>query len=615
MAALHADTAEPTKQLTAGQLQAWLETQCSMIKGFLSAHVLRIANGQQKLNYLAALPERCNNLKPAASGIKHCLSNNEHLIESNISSFSFDGLRVDRITYPLILDDEQKLLLIIELDNRSEIMQRAVINMLNWGRQWLFIVPSNTAIATTSAQETQSAAANDSEHRNLLHLAASTLEQATFSDAATALATELASALACTRVSVGARSGRYMQVRALSHSASFDHKSNSMRDIAAAMDEALEQDESITLPAPAGPAVLIRRAHKTLAANSSNPSICTLPITWQNETFLAITLERNNEHAFNAQEQQTLQQLMHLLAPILFLQLQAERSILTRIADRLRDFSKKLAGPRHGKLKIVSASLLALLLFLGFAKGEYRVSADALVEGAVQRAIVAPIDGFLAQANVRAGDVVDAEQLMGKLDDKDLKLEQLRIASEQQQLLGEYREAMAAHDNAKVSIFSARIEQANAQMKLLNEQLRRTKLLAPFAGIVIEGDLSQSLGAPVSRGDVLFKVAPLEDFKIILKVDEQDIAGIDAGQPGKLALTSLPGEQLQIKVDKITAVSRAEDQRNYFRVEATVLGDAQRLRPGMEGIGKIEAGEHKLLWIWTHKLVDWLRLKSWSLLP
>ena len=30
------------------------------------------------------------------------------------------------------------------------------------------------------------------------------------------------------------------------------------------------------------------------------------------------------------------------------------------------------------------------------------------------------------------------------------------------------------------------------------------------------------------------------------------------------------------------------------------------------GLGKIEVGERRMLWVWTHKMVDWLRLKLWS---
>ena len=35
----------------------------------------------------------------------------------------------------------------------------------------------------------------------------------------------------------------------------------------------------------------------------------------------------------------------------------------------------------------------------------------------------------------------------------------------------------------------------------------------------------------------------------------------------------------------------------------------------MEGIAKIEIGEHRLGWIWSRRLLDWLRLKSWAWLP
>jgi hypothetical protein len=35
----------------------------------------------------------------------------------------------------------------------------------------------------------------------------------------------------------------------------------------------------------------------------------------------------------------------------------------------------------------------------------------------------------------------------------------------------------------------------------------------------------------------------------------------------------------------------------------------------MEGVGKIAAGSRKLVWIWTHPLVDWLRLAAWKWLP
>jgi hypothetical protein len=35
----------------------------------------------------------------------------------------------------------------------------------------------------------------------------------------------------------------------------------------------------------------------------------------------------------------------------------------------------------------------------------------------------------------------------------------------------------------------------------------------------------------------------------------------------------------------------------------------------MEGVGKIEIDRRRLVWIWTHSIVDWLRLALWRWLP
>jgi hypothetical protein len=60
--------------------------------------------------------------------------------------------------------------------------------------------------------------------------------------------------------------------------------------------------------------------------------------------------------------------------------------------------------------------------------------------------------------------------------------------------------------------------------------------VADFDGVVVLGDLSQSLGSPVEKGQVLFEVAPLNSYRE-LRVDERDIAEVAVGQRGPLLLT------------------------------------------------------------------------------
>jgi len=67
-------------------------------------------------------------------------------------------------------------------------------------------------------------------------------------------------------------------------------------------------------------------------------------------------------------------------------------------------------------------------------------------------------------------------------------------------------------------------------------------------------------------------------------------------------------------VKNITPVSIAEDGRNYFKVEAKLEETKEQLlRPGMQGVGKIEVGERKLIWLLTHRFTEWLHYRWWSL--
>src|SRR5207253_1031694 len=131
-----------------------------------------------------------------------------------------------------------------------------------------------------------------------------------------------------------------------------------------------------------------------------------------------------------------------------------------------------------------------------FADGMFRVTAKTVVEGFIQRAAVAPFQGYVAQASVRAGDTVRKGQLLATLDDRDLKLERTRWDAEREQAEGKYRDALAKHDRSATRVLAAQLAQAEAQLALTDEKLARTRLVAPFDAVVVSGDLSQLLGAP-----------------------------------------------------------------------------------------------------------------------
>ena len=104
-------------------------------------------------------------------------------------------------------------------------------------------------------------------------------------------------------------------------------------------------------------------------------------------------------------------------------------------------------------------------------------------------------------------------------------------------------------------------------------------------------------------------------MQILADVDESDITELSVGMKGELTLSAAAEDTFEIVVDKITPVSVSGDGANYFQVEASLVEAPEFLRPGMQGVGKVEVGERKLIWIWTHRIVDWLRLWIWAWWP
>ena len=207
----------------------------------------------------------------------------------------------------------------------------------------------------------------------------------------------------------------------------------------------------------------------------------------------------------------------------------------------------------------------------------------------------------------------DLKPVLATLDDLALSLEVAKWQAGYEQALNEYREALAKLDSAKVTTLRAAMDRALAELELAEDDLAHSEIRAPIAGVVVSGDFSQSLGAPLQRGATLFELAPLDGYHVSVRVPEADVGYVAVGQRGRLALAALPGESVEIVVERVTPVSEVVDGRNVFEVEARLDAATDSLRPGMQGAAKLEVGRAKLLWLWTHHAVDWLRLRLFAL--
>jgi len=451
---------------------------------------------------------------------------------------------------------------------------------------------------------------NDDFYSFVVGLLAACFEQHSYREVLISLGTELTRMLSCDRVAIGEFKDNYSTVVAISNNAQFDQQANLLQKIADAMDEAIEQDSVVVVPDVKS--VAIQRAHQEIVRKYGYGSLLTIPMLHGGEFIGAVTLLRGEEQSFDKEAVLLCQQALALLSPYLALKKLDEQALSVKIGIKLKQRLAELLGVKQFKVKLTVLGLVLFLSISALLRGDFRLTADAVLEGKIQRVVAAPIAGFLQSAAVRAGDTVRQGELMASLDDAELQLELNKLDGQLQKFRREYREALSGGDLVKVRVISAQIDQADAEMELTRQQLQKINLAAPFDGVVIEGDLSQKLGSPVERGEILFKIAPLEGYRIILKVDESLISYVQEGQKGALVLASMPSQTFPLQVQKITAVAKTDSGKNIFRVEASLENAPELLRPGMEGIGKIAAGRASLLWIWSHDMLAWLRLWIWS---
>lgn len=207
--------------------------------------------------------------------------------------------------------------------------------------------------------------------------------------------------------------------------------------------------------------------------------------------------------------------------------------------------------------------------------------------------------------------MVKAGEELATLEDRELALERLRWATQRQQYSFEYDKALATRQPATINIVKSQIDQADAQLRLIDEQIARTRIVAPFDGLIVSGDLSQRIGGSVSRGELLYEIAPLTDYRVVMQVDERQIADVSEGQKGEVIFASLPAERFELTIGKITPVAQAKDGKNLFQVEGSLTHTSPRLRPGMIGIAKIAIDRRRLVSIWMRPVLEWWRLASW----
>ncbi|MGZ8223341.1 MAG: HlyD family efflux transporter periplasmic adaptor subunit [Methylobacter sp.] len=590
--------------------QAWLALICEQIPGASAAAVLVENQEMQIYVPMAVWPKASPSMGRLAKIVELCLRDRRGVVESAASPQQvedapdqLDLSHLTRIAYPILLEQRVSAVVAVEAECDEGDVNR-IFRDIHWASAWLS--------SLLTGRELEEAITAKAHVGSVLEVIAVVLRHGKLQQVLFEMVNELRQRLGCARVAIGLANNDSVKLTALSEAATFEKNTSLAKAYMRAMEEAYDHGKVELLNVSSEMSHF--PMHRELMHISGSRSVISCPL-FEGGRIMGVLVLESSGKAFDDEKLAWLDAFTAMAAPIISQRKKAEQNGWLRLADEAQSVLAKLFGPRYLIWKAAAAFLVVVLASLLLVHIDYRVTAKTVIEGEIQRVISAPFDGFIGSSYVRAGDTVKQGQLLASLDDRELMIEKARWASERDQYDNRLREAMATHDLSEVQVLGAQLNQAEAELNLVTKKIEYAHLLAPFDGLVISGDLSQQVGAPVEVGKKLFEIAPLQSYRVILQIDERDIRHIKIGQSGMLVITGIAGDALPLTIQKVTPVATAEDGKNFFRVEASLSDASTRLRPGMEGIGKVVTDRHSLWWVLIHSFTDWLTLTLWTWMP
>ncbi len=518
------------------------------------------------------------------------------------------ALKTEVLAIPLRMAAKHKAVLLLECKALDARQRQSAVQLAHWATYWL----DQPASPSTQAHPSNKFAADD-----LSKAIVSSVQQSGSVEAASMCVVNLlATKLQCKRVSLAVVGDSGAKLQAVSGLSKLDLRRHATLQIVDAMSEINDAElgtyyrQGGVAHAAAPTTSLV--AHAALAQAGDSRAVYGLKQDKTNgSNGIVLLIERDDDQSTALELSELRQQLMPVLALIGVLH-RSNRS-LPKLRDGVTGLIQSVREKHYWDKHLVLSvcGLLAITALL--LPVPHRVTVRVAIEASDRQVLVAPQAGYILSAHARAGDQVKKGSVLAKLDQRELQLNADKWHGEKLKNEQEYAQALAKHDRVSLSQLRADALRIDAELALAQQQLQRSELRAPFDGVLLDGDLSQSFGSPVEEGAVLFEIGSIDQYRLQIDVDEHDIGFVEQGQSVKIRMTALPGQTFEAKLEAVMPVAVAKQGSSIFRIPGEFVGDASQLRPGMAGVGKVATGSRSLLWIVTHALTDRLSIWFWKL--
>ena len=237
----------------------------------------------------------------------------------------------------------------------------------------------------------------------------------------------------------------------------------------------------------------------------------------------------------------------------------------------------------------------------------HKVNASGIIQPEEEVQITSMVSGWITDITVVEGDTVNPDQHLISIDKKQYQAAYDQAASQvksSEANLKNINSQMARTESlfdqklisnqeleqieASYQLAKSQVEQARAALTSREDELSKTRLVAPKYGIVTsltkeEGEMA--LGGMFNPG-VLMTIADLSFMEVLVDVNENDVVTINIGDTTEIEIDAFPDTIFYGIVSEIAHTAQnlsmgGQQQVTNFKVKVKIFDPPKRIRPGM----------------------------------
>jgi multidrug resistance efflux pump len=251
---------------------------------------------------------------------------------------------------------------------------------------------------------------------------------------------------------------------------------------------------------------------------------------------------------------------------------------------------------RSGCARIPARRWLAAAAVLAVAMIPVHLSVLARADVVARDPVVvrAPLEGVVEHVLVTPNQAIEAGQLLFELDTSAIR-GKLEVAQKALQTArAEYEQAaqQAFSDSkakAQLGVLTARIDERRADTAFLSDQLARSRVVAPRAGVAVLDDPSEWFGKPVAVGEKVLSVADERDTEVEAWLSPADMIELPQNAPVTLFLNVDPIHPVHATLRYVGYETLMRpDGTLAHRVRASLPAFGQKPRLGLKGTARLD---------------------------